>query len=56
MVLPPSLSIPLQDGIRFLPVPLPPREFGFTRLRLIHLLSVFSDRPRGAYLVSPITP
>jgi hypothetical protein len=24
------LSVPLQDSFRFLPVPLPPREFGFT--------------------------
>jgi hypothetical protein len=53
MVLPPSLSAPLQGGIRFLPNPLPPQEFGFTYDPLtVHLL----DRPSGAYLVSPTTP
>ncbi len=53
MVFPPSLSAPLQNGIRFLPSPLPPQEFGVTH---VPLTVRFTDRPSGAYLVSPITP
>ncbi len=47
MVLPPSLSIRLQGGVRFLPTPIPPREFGFTRLHLIRLLSKNGQTPWG---------
>ena len=48
----PPLSVSLQDSLRFLPVPLPPREFGFTR---VPLTVQKSDRPYGAYLVPSTT-
>jgi hypothetical protein len=44
---PQPLSVSLQDGLRFLPVPIPPEEFGFTRLRLIRLLSTNGQTPWG---------
>ena len=48
----PPLSVSLQDSLRFLPVPLPPREFSVTRVPLTVRIS---DRPHGAYLVPSTT-
>jgi len=48
----PPLSVPLQDSLRFLPVPLPPGEFGVT---CVPLTVSLPDRPCGAYLVPSTT-
>lgn len=48
----PPLSVPLQDSLRFLPVPLPTGEFNVTRVPLTVRIS---DRPHGAYLVPSTT-
>ncbi len=49
----PPLSVSLQDSLRFLPVPLPPREFGFTCVPLT--VETTTNRPHGAYLVPSTT-
>jgi len=46
----PSLSASLQGSLRFLPVPIPPEDLGFTRLRLIRLLFLIRTDPMGLNL------
>jgi len=47
-----ALSAPLQDGLLFLPIPLPPEEFG---VACAPLTARVSDRPHGPCLVPSIT-
>lgn len=50
----PPLSASLQDSLRFLPVPLPPREFSVTHVPLT-VEKKTTNRPHGAYLVPSTT-